>query len=46
VGKALAHLLELRMERGPLGPDQARQELLAWAVDEGLDVPGPPPAEG
>jgi len=46
VGKARDHLLELRMERGPLGTDQATQELLAWAEGEGLDVPGPPPAEG
>jgi poly(A) polymerase len=46
VGRALTYLLELRMERGPLGAEQARQELLAWAEGEGLDVPGPPPAEG
>jgi len=46
VGRALDHLLELRMERGPLGTAQATQELLAWAEGEGLDVPGPPPAEG
>ena len=29
VGEAYKHLLELRMERGPLGPDAAREELLA-----------------
>jgi poly(A) polymerase len=45
VGKALTYLLELRMERGPLGAKQATQELLAWAEGEGLDVPDPPPAE-
>lgn len=30
VGKAYKYLLELRMEHGPLGPDRAREELLAW----------------
>jgi poly(A) polymerase len=40
VGRALTHLLELRLEHGPLGPERATQELLAWAVEEGLDVPG------
>lgn len=30
VGAAYQHLLELRMERGPLGEDTARAELLAW----------------
>lgn len=30
VGEAYKYLLELRMERGPLGPDAAREELLAW----------------
>jgi poly(A) polymerase len=44
VGKALAHLLELRMERGPLGQEQAAQELLAWAEGEGLAAAGPPAA--
>ena len=46
VGKACAHLLELRMEHGPLGAERATQELLAWAEAEGLDVPGSPPADG
>ena len=45
VGKALTHLLGLRLERGPLGPEQATQELLAWAADEGLDVGGSPSPE-
>ena len=40
VGQAYAHLLELRLEHGPLGPERATHELLAWAADEGLDVPG------
>jgi poly(A) polymerase len=41
VGQAYQHLLELRMEHGPLGPERATQELLAWAEGEGLDVSGP-----
>jgi len=46
VGRAYRHLLELRLEHGPLGPERATQELLAWAADEGLAVPGSLPAEG
>src|SRR5258708_4611741 len=45
-GKPYAYLLELRLEHGPLGPERATHELLAWAVDGGLDVPGSPPAAG
>jgi len=30
VGEAYRHLLELRMEDGPLGPERAEQELRAW----------------
>jgi poly(A) polymerase len=30
VGAAYAHLLALRMEHGPLGPDRAADELRAW----------------
>ncbi|WP_337062323.1 CCA tRNA nucleotidyltransferase [Kineococcus sp. G2] len=30
VGRAYQHLLGLRMERGPLGEEAAREELLAW----------------
>jgi poly(A) polymerase len=40
VGKAYRHLLELRMEHGPLGADRAAQELRRWAADGGLSVPG------
>jgi poly(A) polymerase len=46
VGRARNYLLELRLEHGPLGPERATQELLAWAAEEGLDAPGSPPAEG
>jgi poly(A) polymerase len=39
VGQAYAFLLELRIERGLIGKEQAAQELLRWAEGEGL--PGP-----
>ena len=35
VGKAWNYLKDLRMERGPLEPEQARAELLAWWNREG-----------
>ena len=34
VGRALAFLLELRMEEGPLGEDEARKRLAAWWHEE------------
>ncbi|HEX6444803.1 MAG TPA: CCA tRNA nucleotidyltransferase [Streptosporangiales bacterium] len=34
VGKALQHLLELRMEHGPLGRDKAVEELHRWADEQ------------
>jgi poly(A) polymerase len=36
VGRALRFLLDLRIERGPLGREEAIQELLRWAAAEGL----------
>ena len=36
VGEALAHLMELRMERGPIAEDDAYAELDAWAKERGL----------
>ncbi|GAA2718985.1 CCA tRNA nucleotidyltransferase [Actinocorallia aurantiaca] len=36
VGKAYKFLLELRLDRGPIGKDAAREALLAWAGEEGL----------
>jgi poly(A) polymerase len=33
VGQALAFLLELRLEEGPLGEEEARRRLLAWWAD-------------
>jgi poly(A) polymerase len=40
VGRAYQHLLDLRIEHGPLGRERAAQELLGWAAGEGLTVPG------
>jgi poly(A) polymerase len=47
VGEALKHLLDLRIEKGPLGKQEATQELLRWAGLEGRTVPGgaEPPAD-
>jgi poly(A) polymerase len=42
VGRAYNHLLELRMEHGPLGKDRATQELLRWAEGAGLGSEPPP----
>jgi poly(A) polymerase len=43
VGRARAYLLELRMEHGPLGRDRAIHELLRWARESGLTIPGSAP---
>jgi poly(A) polymerase len=40
VGKALAHLLELRLDRGPMSEEEATEALRAWADDQGLELPG------
>jgi poly(A) polymerase len=48
VGQALTHLLDLRIEHGPLGKERATQELLRWA-EEGLAAgggDGTPPGAG
>jgi len=34
VGKAWAHLKELRLDRGPMSPDEAEAELRAWWADQ------------
>ncbi len=39
VGQARNHLLELRMERGPLPHEDALRELLAWAGAQGIEIP-------
>ena len=36
VGEAYSYLLELRLDRGPLGSDAAKSELLSWARDKKL----------
>jgi poly(A) polymerase len=38
VGEALAHLFELRMERGPIPEDEALELLDAWAQDRDLGI--------
>jgi poly(A) polymerase len=42
IGRALAYLLDLRLEYGPLGRDRATHELLGWVAGEGLPLPSPP----
>ena len=34
VGAAYKFLLERRMDSGPLGPERAREELLAWWAEQ------------
>jgi poly(A) polymerase len=41
VGQAYNYMLEVRMARGPIGPQEATQELLRWAASEGIPVPEP-----
>ncbi len=38
VGRALSFLMELRLDEGPLGAEEARRRLLAWWVDAGAAV--------
>ncbi len=42
VGRAYQHLLGLRMERGPLGEDAAREELLVWWAQQPESSPQQP----
>ncbi|MBP2475546.1 poly(A) polymerase [Crossiella equi] len=39
VGKAWQHLKELRLDRGPLAPEDAEAELLLWARTQGIEPP-------
>ncbi|MDQ1681214.1 MAG: poly(A) polymerase, partial [Frankiaceae bacterium] len=39
VGQARDHLLELRLDRGPMPHEDALRELLAWAAEQGLEPP-------
>jgi poly(A) polymerase len=45
VGEAYGFMLELRIARGPIGREQATQELLRWAAEEGIPVPETPEPE-
>ncbi len=36
VGKAYKHLLELRLDQGPIGKEAATEALLGWAREQGL----------
>lgn len=40
VGRARSHLLDLRLERGPLGRDAAVAELRRWAREQGIEPAG------
>jgi len=46
VGRALAHLLELRLDHGPMTEEEATAALLAWAEAEGLGGGGPEDGPG
>ncbi len=46
VGRAYQHLLGLRLERGPLGEDAARAELLAWWAQQPESREPQPGAQG
>jgi poly(A) polymerase len=39
IGRARDHLMELRLERGPMGEEEALAELDAWAAREGVAGP-------
>jgi poly(A) polymerase len=41
VGEALAFLLDIRLDEGPISEDDARDRLAAWAADQGIQVAGP-----
>jgi poly(A) polymerase len=43
IGKAYSYLLELRIDRGPLGKQEAAQELRRWAGEAGPDGPAAAP---
>ena len=39
VGRALAFLMELRMDEGPLGPEEATRRLTRWWKEQGASDP-------
>jgi poly(A) polymerase len=43
IGQALDHLMELRLERGPMEKDEAYRELDAWAAERGVTPGGAAP---
>jgi poly(A) polymerase len=45
VGEILDALLERRIEDGPYPAEEAFEYARSWALDHGLDDPGPPPSE-
>ena len=46
VGRAYQHLLGLRMDRGPLGAEEAERELRAWWAEQPESQPsGSQPSE-
>jgi poly(A) polymerase len=44
LGRAYKYLLGVRLDQGPIGPERAREELLAWWAHQpesaGVDAPG------
>jgi poly(A) polymerase len=38
VGEALAYLLDLRLDEGPMSEDEAYDRLAAWAAERGIEV--------
>jgi poly(A) polymerase len=38
VGEALDFLLEIRLDEGPIGEDDARTRLRAWATEQGIST--------
>ena len=46
VGDAYDFLLELRITRGLIGREQATQELLGWAAEEGIPLPAEDGGDG
>jgi poly(A) polymerase len=45
VGRAWAHMRELRLEHGPMDHDRAVQELLRWAAESGIGAAGRAPGD-
>jgi poly(A) polymerase len=46
VGEALAFLLDLRLDEGELGKEEAGRRLFEWAHARGIPLPPPPPETG